>query len=92
MRATVVGLVTPHLLRIVDLAIEAEKGVKVNLHLSDAVAKTMRELSDLYNAPALVEAYVEGLKNAAGQAASTRVSYISVLLAAAADARSLRRD
>ena len=27
MRATVVGLVTPHLLRIVDLANEAEKGV-----------------------------------------------------------------
>jgi hypothetical protein len=92
MRATVVGLVTPHLLRIVDLANEAEKGVKVEFHLRDAVAKTMRELSDQYNAPALVAAYVEGLKTAAEHASSNRVAYISVLLAAAAEARSLRRD
>ena len=92
MRATVVGLVTPHLLRIVDLANEAEKGVKVDLHLRDAVAKTMRELADQYNAPALVAAYVEGLETAAGQATSTRVAYIGVLQAAAAEARYLRRD
>ncbi|MEO6137380.1 MAG: hypothetical protein ABIP11_01785 [Luteimonas sp.] len=92
MRATVVGLVTPHLLRIVDLANEAEKGVKVEFHLRDAVTKTMRELSDQYNAPALVTAYVDGLKTAADQASSTRVAYISVLLAASAEARSLRRD
>ena len=92
MRATVVGLVTPHLLRIVDLANEAEKGVKVNLHLSDAVAKTMRELADQYNAPALVAAYVDGLETAADQAASIRVAYVGVLKAAAAAARELRRD
>ncbi len=92
MRATVVGLVTPHLLRVVDLANEAEKGVKVDLHLRDEVAKTMRELGDQYNAPALVTAYVEGLKTAAVQASSTRVAYVSVLLAAAAEARYLRRD
>ncbi len=92
MRATVVGLVTPHLLRIVDLASEAEKGVKVEFHLRDAVSRTMRELSDQYNAPALVAAYVEGLKTAADQASSSRVTYISVLLAASAEARSLRRD
>ena len=30
MKATVVGLVTPHLLRIVDLANEAQKGVNVD--------------------------------------------------------------
>ena len=91
MRATVVGLVTPHLLRIIDLAIEAENGVNVDWHLRDAVAKTMRELGDQYNAPALMAAYVEGLENTA-QAASARVAYVGVLQAAAAAARHLRRD
>ena len=86
---TVVGLVTPHLLRIIDLAIEAEKGVNVGWHLRDAVAKTMRELSDQYNAPALVAAYVEGMETAASQAPGTRVAYVGVLQAAAAAARSL---
>jgi hypothetical protein len=92
MRATVVGLVTPHLLRIVDLATEAEKGVNVDWHFRDAVAKTMRELGDQYNAPALVASYVEGLESAASQAAGTRVAYVKVLQAAAAAARNLRRD
>ena len=46
MRVTVVGLITPHLLRVVDLANEAERGVKVDLHLRDAVANTLRELGD----------------------------------------------
>jgi hypothetical protein len=91
-RATVVGLVTPHLLRIVDLATEAEKGVNVEWHFRDAVARTMRELGAQYNAPALVEAYIEGLETTAGRAAETRVAYIGVLQAAAAAARSLRRD
>ena len=92
MRATVVGLVTPHLLRIVDLGNEAEKGAKVEWHVRDAVAKTMRELGEQYNAPALVAAYVEELQTVAGQAAVTRVAYIGVLQAAAAAARNLRRD
>ena len=92
MKATVVGLVTPHLLRIVDLANEAEKGVNVDWHLRDAVAKTMRELGDQYNAPALVEAYVDGLESVAGQAAKSRAAYIGVLEAAAVAARNLRRD
>jgi hypothetical protein len=92
MKATVVGLVTPHLLRIVDLANDAEKGVKVDWHVRDAVARTMAELGDQYNASALVAAYVEGLENAAGQAARTRAAYIGVLQAAAAAARHLRRD
>ena len=64
MRATVVGLVTPHLLRVVDLANEAEKGVNVDWHLRDAVAKTMGELGDQHNAPALVASYIEGLEAA----------------------------
>jgi hypothetical protein len=92
MRATVVGLVTPHLLRIVDLGNEAEKGVNVEWHVRDAVAKTMRELGEQYNAPALVAAYVDDLETVAGQAASTRVAYVGVLRAAAAAARNLRRD
>ena len=37
MKATVVGLVTPHLLRIVDLGNEAEKGVNVDWHVRDVV-------------------------------------------------------
>jgi len=92
MKATVAGLVTPHLLRIVDLANDAEKGVKVDWHVRDAVARTMNELGDQYNASALVTAYVEGLEAAAGQAASKRVAYIGVLQAAAGAARKLRRD
>lgn len=92
MRATVVGLVTPHLLRIVDLANEAEKGVNVDWHLRDAVARSMGELSDLYNAPALMEALVDGLESAAGNAPKARVEYARVLQAAADAARRLRRD
>jgi hypothetical protein len=92
MNATVVGLVTPHLLRVVDLANEAEKGINVDWHVRDAVAKTMRELGDQYNAPALAAAYVDGLEAVAAQAASNRVAYIGVLRAAAAAARNLRRD
>ena len=71
-RATVVGLVTPHLLRVVDLANEAEKGVNVDWHVREAVAKTVGDLGDQYDAPALVGSYVEGLENAASQAPKTR--------------------
>lgn len=92
MRATVVGLVTPHQLRVVDLANEAEKGVNVDWHLRDAVAKSMAELADQYNAPTLVAAYVEGLENAAGHAPKARVAYARVLQDAADAARRLRRD
>ena len=92
MKATVVGLVTPHLLRIVDLANDAEKAINVDWHIRDTVARTMAELSDQYNAPALVTAYIEGLENAAGQVPRIRGAYISTLQAAAAAARNLRRD
>jgi len=90
-RATVVGLVTPHL-RVVDLANEAEKGVMVDWHVRDSVARTMAVLGEQFNAPVVVAAYVEGLENAAGQAPKTRVAYLRVLQAAADTARSLRRD
>ena len=92
MRATVVGIVTPHLLRIVDLANEAERGVNVDWHLRDAVAKTIGAMGDQYNAPALMEAFVDGLESAATQAPKTRVAYARVLQAAADAARRLRRD
>lgn len=92
MKATVIDLVTPHLLRIVDLANEAEKGVSVDWHVRDAVAKSMGQLCDQYNAPVLVAAYVEGLENAVGQAPRDRVAYAGVLQAATDAARRLRRD
>jgi hypothetical protein len=92
MRATVVGLVTPHLLRIVDLANQAEKGVNVDWHVRDAVAKTMGELSDQHNATALVASYIEGLEAAEGRAAKSHVEYLRVVRAALAAARNLRRD
>jgi hypothetical protein len=91
MKATVVGLVTPHLLRIVDLANNAEKGANVDWHVRDAVAKTMSDLGDQFNAAALVAAYVEGLQNVAGQAPKARKEYVRVLLAAADAARRLMR-
>ena len=92
MRATVVGLVTPHLLRIVDLANEAEKGVNVDWHVRDAVAKTMGDLGDQYNAPALMEALVHGLESAAGDAPKNRVAYARVLRTTADAVRRLKRD
>lgn len=92
MNATVVGLVTPHLLRVVDLASEAEKGVNVDWHLRDAVSKSMSEMRDQWNAPALVAAYVDGLETAAGNAPASRTAYIRALKSAAASARALRRD
>lgn len=92
MNATVVGLVTPHLLRIVDLANDAEKAINVDFHVREAVARTMEELNLQYNASALVASYIEGLENAAGQAPRIRAAYIGVLKAAAAAARSLARD
>ena len=92
MNATVVGLVTPHLLRIVDLANDAEKAINVDFHVRDTVARAMEEMSHLYNAKALVEAYVEGLENAAAQAPRIRGAYINTLKAAAAAARNLARD
>lgn len=92
MRTTVVGLVTPHLLRVVDLAHEAQKGVNVNFHLQDAVSRSMADMADQFNAPVLLAAYVEGLQNFAAQAPRAQVEYIGVLQAAAEAARRLRRD
>lgn len=89
---TVVGLVTPHLLRIADLASQAEQGIKVDWHVRDAVGKSMDELGDLFNASVTVATYIEGLENAAAQAPNHREAYIRTLQDAAEAARRLRRD
>ena len=87
MNHTVVGLVTPHLLRVVDLANQAEKGVNVDWHLRDAVFTTMAELRDQWNAPALMASYIDGLQTAADNAPKNRTAYARVLQAAADAAR-----
>jgi len=93
MRATVVGLVTPHLLRVVALADQAEKGVvAVDWHIRETVTATMTDLGDQYNAPTLVAAYVDGLEQAASQVPKTRVQYSRALQIAIDTARRLRRD
>jgi len=91
MSTTVVGLVTPHLMRIVDLANEAEKGVNVDWVVRGTVSMTMTELRDQWNGPALVAAYIDGLENVAANAVPTRDLYIRVLKAAAAAARGAGR-
>lgn len=91
-RKTVVGMVTPHLLRIVDLANQAEQGVNVDWHLREAVDKSIGELGELYTGPAAVAAYLEGLENAASQAPRHREAYIRVLQAAVDAVRRQKRD
>lgn len=91
-RATVVGMVTPHLLRIVDLANQSENGANVDWHVRDAVGKSMAELGELFNAPVAVAAYIDGLEGTAARAPKHRTAYIRTLQAAADGARRLRRD
>ena len=86
-KATVVGLVTPHLLRVVDFARQAETGANVDWHVRDAVARTIDELGHLYNAQDLRAAYIQGLETAAREAGPARVAYARVLQAALAAAR-----
>lgn len=87
MSGTVADLVTPHLLRIVDLANQAEKGMNVEWSLRGTVSMSMAELRDQWNAPALVAAYVQGLETVADNAPPARDAYIRALKAAAAAAR-----
>lgn len=86
MKVTVVGLVTPHVLAVVDLAKQAETGVNVDWHLRDAVAKTVDDLGQQYNAPELLAAYVHGLETVAQDAGKGRFAYASALKSAAAQA------
>jgi hypothetical protein len=92
MKSTVADVVTPHVLRIVDLANNAQNGANVDWHVRDAVGKTMGGLGDQFNGPDLVAAFVEGLEKAESQAPKARARYASTLLAAADAARRLRRD
>jgi hypothetical protein len=92
MKATSAGLVTPHLLRIVELANSAQSGANVDWHVRDTVARTMGELGGQANATELMDAYLEGLDNAAAQAPKARLAYASTVQAAADAARRLRRD
>ncbi len=86
MKVTVIGLVTPHVLRVVDLATQAQAGVNVDWHLRDAVSKTLDDLGDQYNAPELLAAYVHGLEMAAQDAGKGRFAYANALKSAAAQA------
>lgn len=90
MKATVIGLVTPHVLRIVDLANQGEIGVNVDWYVRDAVTTTLRDLDQQFNGPTLVAAYIDGLDKAAAQAAKNREGYVRVLQVAAATARNPR--
>jgi hypothetical protein len=85
-KSTVVGLVTPHILRVIDLANMAEAGTNVDWHLSDAVATTLEELRHQYNAADLLSAYVDGLETAARDAPRSRLFYAGALKSAAAQA------
>lgn len=87
MKATVVGLVTPHVFKLVDLARQAEAGTNVDWHLRDAVARTVDDLGQQFNARELLTAYVHGLETAAGEAAPGRKQYAGVLQTAAGMAR-----
>lgn len=91
MKATIVGLVTPHVLRVIDLSRQAETGVNVDWHLRDAVGKTLADIGHQYNATELMAAYVEGLESAADEAARSRKLSAGALRSAAAfAARELR--
>ncbi len=92
MRPTVVDLVTPHLLRVVDIANQAQNGAKVDWHLRDAVSGTVRQLGEQFNASSLMGAYIDGLEAAASQAPKTREVYADALRTAATAARGLWRE
>lgn len=86
-KTTIVGLVTPHFLRIIDLATQAEAGVNVDWHVRDEVAKTIDDLGHLYNARELLSAYVHGLETAARDAGQGRKLYTGMLQTAASMAK-----
>ena len=84
MKATIVGLVTPHVLKIIDLANKADAGVNIDWHLRDAVATSVNELASQYNAQTLLSALIQGLEATAQDAARGRKAYADTLRAAAA--------
>ena len=59
MKATVANLVTPHLLKVVDLAKQAEIGGNIEWHLRETVSRTIEALGHQYNARDLLTTYIE---------------------------------
>lgn len=92
MKKTVVGLITPHLLAIIDLAKMAESGTNVDWHLKDAVKKSVDDLIHQSNARDLILALIQGLESSAEDAGRMRQTYARALLAAAASARKNLED
>ncbi|WP_240098029.1 hypothetical protein [Thermomonas flagellata] len=84
MKATVVGLVTPHVLQVVDLARQAEAGRNVDWHLRDAVTATLEALAQQYNARELLAAYVHGLQAAVRETGPRQAAQAQLLETAAA--------
>lgn len=84
MKATVVGLVTPHVLKVIDLARQAETGANVDWHVRDAASRTLQEIGEQFNARELLVAYVKGLQGAVQDARERRAptSYVGALQAA----------
>ena len=87
MKATIVGLVTPHVLRVIEVARQAETGANVDWHLRDAVARTVADLGHQYNAADLLAAYVHALESAVDEAARARKASATALRGAGAIAR-----
>ena len=83
MKTTVVGLVTPHVLRVLDLAKMAETGVNVDWHVRDAVTRTLDDLGQQFNARELLSAYVDGLETIARDTGARKL-YASLLQSAVA--------
>ena len=93
MGVTVAGLVTPHLLKVVELASQAQTGANVDWHVRDAVTKTIGELVRQYNARDLLAAYLQGLETAVENANRDRKLLVRVALQSAlTQAQALSRN
>lgn len=92
MKPTIANLVTPHLLRVVDFAKQAEAGGNIEWHLRDAVAKTLDALGHQYNARDLLSTYIEGLEAAVREKGRNYSAYSRTLQAAAAQATRYLED
>lgn len=77
----------PHVLKVIDLARQAESGVNIDWHLRDAVARTVDELGHQFNAPDLVAAYIHGMQSAIEAAGRMRGAYAQALGRAAGTKR-----